>query len=283
MPSNVVNVEMAAAWDGEEGDDWARDWERYDRAVTGYHRRLLEAAAIAASDRVLDVGCGNGETTRDAARAAPRGSATGVDLSSAMIARARELAAAEGLVNATFVQADAQVHPFDVGAYDVVLSRFGAMFFADPVAAFTNLVSATRPGGRLALVTWRELKDNEWLQCMLDALALGRDLPVPPPGRPGPFGLADPSATRATLEAAGYESVEIAPVEEEFWAGADGEDAFGFTRGSGVVRGMTQDLDDRGRAQALEALRATLLEHETRDGVVFGSACWLVTGRRPLA
>src|SRR4051812_30202769 len=107
MATTVANVRMAEAWDGDEGADWARDWERYDRSVLGYHRLLLEAAGVGREDRVLDVGCGNGQTTRDAARAGE--AALGVDLSSLMIARARALAAAEGLANASFEQADAQV------------------------------------------------------------------------------------------------------------------------------------------------------------------------------
>jgi SAM-dependent methyltransferase len=279
--SNVVNVEQAAAWDGDEGEDWARDWERYDRAAAGYHRRLFEAAALGPSERVLDVGCGNGQVTRDAARAAPEGSAHGVDLSSRMIEVARRLATAEGLTNATFEQADAQVHPFDAAAYDVVLSRFGAMFFGNPVAAFTNLAAATRPGGRLAMVAWRAVADNEWLQCIFGALAAGRDLPAPPPGNPGPFGLADPDRTRATLTAAGFEAVELTAVDEQFWAGVDGDDAFGFLRTTGIARGMTQDLDDAQRARALDALHATMVDHDTGQGVLFGSGSWLITARRP--
>jgi SAM-dependent methyltransferase len=280
MASTVVNVDMADAWDGDEGEEWARDWQRYDRAVAGYHRRLLDAAAIGTRDRVLDVGCGNGESTRDAARLATDGSALGVDLSSRMLGRARDLAKADGLTNVRFEQADAQAHPFDTAAYDVALSRFGAMFFADPVAAFTNIGAALCPGGRLVIVAWRGAADNEWLQCVFGALAVGRDLPVPPPGAPGPFGLADADNTRATLTAAGFDSIGLAAVDEPFWLGTDGDDAFGFFRGTGIVRGMTQGLDENQRSQALAALQATMSAHDTGHGVEFGSGCWLITARR---
>ncbi len=281
MLSKVVNIEQAAAWDGDEGEDWARDWERYDRAVAGYHRRLLEAAAVGPSERVLDVGCGNGQVTRDAARAAPDGSARGVDLSSRMIEVARRLASAEGLTNVIFEQADAQAQPFDAAAYDVVLSRFGTMFFGDPVAAFTNLAAATRPGGRLVMVAWRGVADNEWLQCIFGALAAGRDLPVPRPGTPGPFGLADAELTGKVLTSAGFEAVELTAADEGFWAGADGDDAFGFFRGTGIVRGMTQGLDEDQRARALDALHATMVDHDTGEGVLFRSGSWLITARPP--
>ncbi len=199
-----MNVEMAAAWDGDEGEEWARDWEHYDRSVQGYHSLLLDAAAIGRSDRVLDVGCGNGESTRDAARAAGKGSALGVDLSSRMIERARGLARVDGLANVRFERADAQAYPFDAAVYDVVLSRFGTMFFADPVAAFTNIGAAIRPGGRLVMVAWRGVGHNEWLRCVFAALAVGRDLPAPPPGTPGPFGLAEPSSSRRSTSPCGW-------------------------------------------------------------------------------
>jgi SAM-dependent methyltransferase len=281
MGTALANVQMAAAWDGDEGEDWARDWERYDRAVRLHHQALLDAAAVGTAERVLDVGCGNGQSTRDAARAAAQGSALGVDLSSRMIARARELALAEGLGNAHFEQADAQVHTFDTAAYDVAVSRFGGMFFADPVAAFTNIGTAIRPGGRLVMVAWRPLADNEWLQCFFAALALGRDLPAPPPGAPGPFGLADPLANEAALAGAGFEAIEHTPVDAPVWLGADAEDAFAYFRTTGIVRGMTKDLDDAQRAQALDGLRAAMVAHDSGDGVRFGSGAWLITARRP--
>lgn len=148
----IANVEMAAAWDGDEGEEWARDWERYDRAVLDHHGALFDAATIGDDERVLDIGCGNGQSTRDAARAAGNGSAIGVDLSSRMVERARELAKLEGVTNVTFERVDAQVHPFDAAAYDVVISRFGAMFFADPASAFANIGAGLRPGGRLVMV-----------------------------------------------------------------------------------------------------------------------------------
>jgi ubiquinone/menaquinone biosynthesis C-methylase UbiE len=151
----IANVDMAAAWDGDEGTDWARDWERYDLGVRSHHLRLMEAAAISPAEHVLDVGCGNGQTTRDAARSAAAGSARGVDLSSVMIARAREVARDENVTNVTFEIADAQVHPFEPARYDIAMSRFGAMFFGDPVAAFTNIGRGLRPGGRLVLMSWQ--------------------------------------------------------------------------------------------------------------------------------
>ena len=135
---------------------------------------------------MLDVGCGTGQTTRDAARAASAGSALGVDLSSRMLDHARRRATEEGVTNVTFAQADAQIHPFEPGAYDVAISRTAAMFFGDHVAAFSNIGRALRSGGRLVLVTWQPLPGNEWIREISGALAAGRDLPAPPPDAPAP-------------------------------------------------------------------------------------------------
>jgi SAM-dependent methyltransferase len=280
MTARIANAEMAAAWDGDEGRDWARDWQRYDAGIRGYHRRLLDAAAVGIAEHVLDIGCGNGESTRAAARLAADGTALGVDLSSLMVERARELAAAEELTNVTFEQADAQVHRFAPAAHDVVISRFGTMFFTDPVAAFTNIGAALRPGGRLVMVAWQDLAHNAWLRAIRTALAAGRDLPTPPVGAPGPFGLADPDHVRAVLSAAGFEAIRLEAVEEPFHVGADADDAFAFISSTGIVRGLLNDLTDADRRRALDALRVTMDAHETGDGVLLGSASWLISARR---
>jgi SAM-dependent methyltransferase len=158
------NVDALRGWDGDEGAYWAANADHFDRAIAAYDDRFLAAADVQDADRVLDVGCGTGKNTRDAARAAASGSALGVDLSSRMIELARRRAVEEGLQNVTFEQADAQIHPFQAEAFDVAISRTGAMFFGDMVAAFTNIGRALPPGGRLALLTWQPLPGNEWIR-----------------------------------------------------------------------------------------------------------------------
>ena len=275
----IVNADMAAAWDGEEGDGWSRDWQRYDRSLAGYHVRLLEAAAFTADDRVLDIGCGNGQTTIDAARVAS--SALGVDLSSKMLARARERAAEAGLGNVTFEQADAQVHPFEPAAHDIAISRYGSMFFADPVAAFANIGGALAPGGRLVLLVWQVAERQGWLRTMLDTLALGRDLPTPPSNVPGPFGLGDADRTRSILTDAGFVDVDLTGIDGDFRIGDDAEDSYEFVKTMGITRGLLGGVSDAERETALEALRAVITEHTDADGTHFDSAAWLVTARRP--
>lgn len=274
------NLDAYRAWDGADGAFWAAHEERFDRAVARYDEPFFTAAAIEAPDRVLDVGCGNGRTTRDAARRAARGSALGVDLSSQMIELARRRAAEEGVTNASFLQADAQVHPFDPGAFDVAISRTGSMFFGDPVAAFANLGRALRPGGRLALLTWQPLPLNHWILEFSQALAAGREMPAPPPGAPGPFSLSDPDRVRAILSSAGFGDVVLDDVREPMWFGTDTGDAYAFVRAMGFAEGMLQGLDEEQREGALAALRASIEAHETGDGVVYPSAAWVVTAHR---
>ncbi len=279
--TELVNVEQARAWDGDEGEHWTEHEEEYNSVGRSQDRYLLGAARISPGDRVLDVGCGCGLSTREAARRAHSGAALGLDLSGRMIERAWERSRLEGLANVSFEQADAQVYSFERRDFDVAISRFGAMFFADPVAAFTNIGGALRPGGRLALLSWQQLRDNEWLTFIRAALAAGRNLPEPPAGAPGPFGLADPDAIRRILSASSFTQVSIEPVREPMRLGNEANDAYGFVRGLGITRGLLSDLDDTARANALDRLRSALVAHQTTDGVLFHSSAWLVTARRP--
>jgi SAM-dependent methyltransferase len=277
---DIANVEAAEAWDGHEGAHWAEHADRYERSSVRHRPHLINASIIGSGDRVLDVGCGAGLSTIDASQLASDGSALGLDLSSQMLARARERAAAEGVGNVTFEQGDAQVHPLEPGAADVAISLYGAMFFGDPVAAFTNIAGGLRPGGRLALLAWRDLAQNEWLMTVRGALALGRDLPTPPPDAPTPFSLADPDRVQARLTAAGFGDIELTPVDEPADLGADADDAFAWFSTVGIVEGLLGGIDEAGRAQGMDNLRAAFKEAETSDGVLLGTAAWLITATR---
>ena len=275
-----ANVEQFRAWNGDEARDWVAHADRYEAASARFDPWLFTAAAIAPADRVLDVGCGAGVSTRAAARMAVVGHVVGLDISAPLLAEARRRTELAGLTNVTFVQGDAQVHPVDAAAFDVVLSRFGVMFFADPRAAFTRLGEALRPGGRLAVLVWQELGRNEWVRILFETLAAGRDLPGIPAGVPGPFGLADPDRVRRVLAAAGFADVDLADVREPVRLGADQDDAYAFVSGLGPVRALLGGLDEQARAAALNLLRNRLADRTGSDGVLLEAAAWLVTARR---
>jgi SAM-dependent methyltransferase len=278
VPVHSSNAEQLRAWDGDEGAYWAGHADYFDRSVAAYHKTLLASAAITSTDWVLDIGCGTGQTTRDAARAAVGGSALGVDLSARMLDHARRRAAEEGVTNASFQQVDAQIHRFSPERFDVAISRTGAMFFGDHTAAFTNIGRATVPGGRLVLVVWQPLAANAWIREISGALAAGRDRPTPPPDAPGPFSLSDPARMRTILTVAGFADIEVEGTEAGLWFGSDAEDAHRFVLG--LMGWMLEGLGDAGRGRAVDALRATLAAHETSDGVVFGSAAWTIRATR---
>ena len=209
--------------DGQVGD---RPLERrvaavdYDAELRLYDEVLGRAYNLRAGDRVLDIGCGTGRTTRDAARSAGNGRALGVDVSAAMITRARELARAERVHNVAFEQGDAQVYGFAEGGFDLAISRFGTMFFADPVAAFANIAVALRPAGRLVMLVWQEHEDNQWSVVIEGALgAVG--LPVPARQGREPFSLADQGTVAAILGGAGFGEVAFSEVHQPVYYGPD--------------------------------------------------------------
>jgi len=277
--SEIVNVEQAANWDGPDGEYWAAHQARFDGSIGPHHRQLMAAAAIAPGERVLDIAAATGSPAatppgRPGRRVGPRCRPVGADAGAG-----RAAGQGRGLGNIRFEQADAQVHTFEPGAFDVVISRFGVMFFADPPAAFANIASAVRSGGRLAMLVWQPLAANEWMTAMRGALAVGRDLPVPPPGVPSPFGL--PKGLRhRRADGSRFTDVAFEDSEQPSGSAPTPTTPTGSWPASSPPHAAGR-LDEATKAQALDNLRATAAAHETADGVVFGSAAWVVTARKP--
>jgi SAM-dependent methyltransferase len=269
------NARQLHDWDGAHGQYWAEYADFYDRAVAGYHPALLTAASVRPGDRVLDVGCGSGQVAIDLVRAAPGARALAVDLSAAQLDIARRRGAGLGV---EFLQADAQVHDFGAATYDRTVSRTGTMFFGDAAAAFRNLATATRPDGRLAILVWRGLAENEWLREIVGALRVGRDLATPPPGAPGPFAQSDPDMVEPMLAAAGWADVGFEPVDRPIWLGPDADRGTSWQLGQSAW--LLLGLDEAQRSTAVENLHTVLAAHQTADGVLLGSAAWLITARR---
>jgi SAM-dependent methyltransferase len=278
MVMNTANTDTASAWDGPEGESWAANAASYERATRRIWTRFLGSVPGFDAERVLDIGCGNGKSTCDLAGTAA--SAVGIDLSTQMLSTARDRATSLGLTNVSFVQGDAQVYEFEPGAFSLATSLFGVMFFANPTAAFKNICAALVPEGRLAVLAWRRLGDNEWVTTIRESLAAGRELPTPQPGTPGPFAFASASPVAAALEAAGFDDVWFGEWNEWADMGADADEAFGFRSTVGMARSLLEDLDEAAQAEALDRLRAAIAAHETQEGVLFKAAAWLITARR---
>lgn len=273
------NDDQIAYWNAGAGETWAALQARMDAQLEPLGLAAQAALAPQAGERVLDVGCGSGQTTLALARAvAPGGTATGLDISRPMLEVARARAAAEEVAGASFIEADAQVHPFAPGSFDAAFSRFGVMFFADPPAAFANIRKGLKPGGRLAFVCWRAPDQNPFMTLPMAAAAdLLPPSPPPTPGAPGPFAFADPERVRGILTDAGFQDIAIAPHDEKIGSG-DLDQTLEVSLRVGPLGAMLRENPDK-RDAVIGAVRAALAEHEGPDGVKIASATWIVTAR----
>jgi len=272
------NAEQVERWNGDGAQKWIANRERHRAAHQRLIPHLFAGAAISPGDRVLDVGCGCGETTITAATAAPGGSALGLDLSAPMLEVARQLAAEAGAANARFEQGDAQVYPLGPDRYDVVISKFGVMFFDDPAAAFANIAAGVRPGGRLAFLCWQDDDHNEMFGLPLKAF-LAWTTQLPDPGRDSLF--EDPRRVTELLNGAGWTDVRTEAVNEQAWLGTDVADVMRYVRRIRMVENLIADLaDDELAERALASAAEQYAARLRPDGVWIGAGVWLVTARR---
>jgi SAM-dependent methyltransferase len=275
------NADQAAFWNDAGGRTWVDLNDLLDRQIEPIGLRGMAALAPKPGERVLDVGCGCGQTTLAlAGRVGPTGQVTGLDISRPMLELARRRAADAGLANTRFIEADAQTHRFEAATFDALFSRFGVMFFADPPAAFRNLAGAIRPGGRLAFVCWRGLAENTWMTTPLQAALKHIPAPAPPvPGAPGPFAFADPERVRTILQAAGFADIGFEPFDTQI-GGNSLEDSVRMALRVGPLGAMLRE-NPAAAPKATDDIREALAG-KLRDGQVWmDGAVWIVTAARP--
>jgi ubiquinone/menaquinone biosynthesis C-methylase UbiE len=277
------NADQIAYWNGPAGQRWVRRQEEQDALLAPVAEVLLERAAPRAGEVVLDIGCGWGGTTIALARrVAPGGRVLGVDVSELMLARARELVP-PGLP-IEFVLGDATVYPFEPGKADLLVSRFGIMFFADPVRSFANMRRGLHSGARVAFACWREPRENPWLMLPLqEAYRHVPRLPETGPDDPGAFSFAAESRVRDILERAGFASVQLEPVNLTLdIAVARGLDAAVATAtGIGPTSRALDGQPEASQAAAIQSIRAALQRHLTGNRVPLAGAIWIVTAVIP--
>lgn len=272
-----VDRDMAAYWD-RAGQVWVEHQALLDRLMAPIAEAVVEAAGLVNGESVLDVGCGGGATTFAAAwRVGPTGRAVGVDISGALVELARRRAGEDGIEGVEFLLADAQAHVFDP-AFDAVVSRFGVMFFPDPVAAFANLRRALRPGGRLAFAAWRAPEENPLSLIPLRAAA--PLLPEPPrfeKDAPGRFALADPARIQAILSSSGWRDVTVTPLDVVSPLSFD--ELMTMSLRVGPLNPILKTADEALRRKVEAAVAAALAPWAPNGAGVMGSACWLVTAK----
>jgi SAM-dependent methyltransferase len=267
-------------WNGAAAERWARHQVSIDRAFGPLGREALDRLAPLPGERILDVGCGSGETLSElAGRVGDSGEVVGVDISRPLLERAR--ARVGGVPNIQLTLADASSHAFDAG-FDAVFSRLGVMFFADPVSAFQNLRRALVPGGRLVFVCWQSLEDNAWCSVPL-AVALPvlvKAPPVSPPHTPGPFAFADPRHVRRVLAGAGFSRIEVSSQHAPVLISDEGLDcAIDFAVSIGPVARLFADQPGPTRELIRQRLRSALASAATAKTVTLDGAVWLVSAR----
>ena len=282
-PEEQGNTAQIAYWNDKAGVTWTAFQERLDALFEPITALAISAAAPAPGERVIDIGCGCGATVLALAdRVGPTGHLLGLDVSEPMSARARQRIEAASLTNATVVVSDAATHTFTEPSADLLFSRFGVMFFADPVAAFANLRTAMRPGGRLLCVAWRPLTDNPWFSVPLEA-ARGLLPPQPPtePDAPGPFAFANADRTLGIFTRAGWRDTTLTrkDVPMQFAAAGQLEQAVEFATRVGALARMLVDEGPEVRSRVRQAVGDVLKTHDGRDGINLSGSVWLISAR----
>ncbi|HEY5047326.1 MAG TPA: class I SAM-dependent methyltransferase [Rhizomicrobium sp.] len=277
--ASSINAQQIEFWNGAAGERWAALQERIDLHMNAITDAAIPFAAPLTDERALDIGCGCGTTTLLLAmKVGPEGAAAGIDISVPMLNVARARAAAQN-ANVAFVEADASTHDFQP-VFDLVFSRFGVMFFADPVAAFSNIRRALAPRGRLAFVCWRSAKENLWASAPMQA---AKDL-LPPqepvdPYAPGPFAFAEKDRLRSMLKEAGYHGIRIEPLDTTMNMGATLEYAADESLNIGPLSRAAADVDAATRAKIHDAVAAAFAPFQSPTGITPPAACWLVGAR----
>jgi len=270
-------AEQAEYWKGAGGKMWLGAYDRIQRGIAGFSDVALAAARAQPGEHVLDVGCGTGGTTGELAKAVgERGHVLGVDISEPLVGAAR----AQKLANATFEVGDATTYPFGANVFDLVFSRFGVMFFADPVAAFRNIRRAMKPAGRLVFLCWRTPAENPWAAVpMRAAQPFLPPMERPGPEDPGQYSFGDRHRVERILTEAGFANLSIEPIDQMLNQGRDVPDVLERIGDFGPLARAFKDVPPEQVAKAKAAIGEALKPHATPDGVKLAGACWLVRAR----
>lgn len=283
--NHLANLDMSNYWNGDGGKNWIRFEDRMDNSLLAFGRKAVVAANILPGERVLDIGCGCGDTAYEIARkVGPSGKVLGIDISELVLAQARRRLSSTVSNNISFECMDAQTGEFASSGFDVAFSRFGVMFFDDPVMAFKNIRKALSPGGRFVFICWQSRDLNQWVSLPLQVVA--NHLSIEPPSgpeEPGPFSFGNEIRVSHILKEAGFVDVSINSFLAPFKVGADIDEAVTFLTSIGPASAelAMPDVNESTRMVIADQLRETLRHHQTSQGVELGAATWVATAINP--
>lgn len=270
-------AEQAAFWKGPGGQGWLGAYRRIQRSLVDISKSALALADAKWGEKVIDVGCGTGDTTATlAGSVGSYGHVLGVDISEPLIEAAR----AKAVANAAFLVGDVTTHPFEAGSCDLVFSRFGVMFFGEPVVAFRNLRRALKPAGRLAFVCWRTPQENPWgLVPVQAARPFLPPLPRPGPEDPGQYSFGNRDRVERILKEAGFAAISLQPLDRPIWMGRDVAEVVANADRFGPLARVFAEAEPSAAARAKAAIAEAVAPHATPEGVLMPGACWLVGAR----
>jgi SAM-dependent methyltransferase len=280
-----VNINMSEFWNGRGGENWVKLQDHMDIFLQEFGQQALDIANIQEGEFILDIGCGCGNTTFDIAqKVGSSGHVLGQDISEPIIGEAYAKMVQAGVENVTFRCGDAQIFDFEPNLFSLAFSRFGVMFFDNPIAAFGNIRSAIESGGRLAFACWQPAQKNQWVRVGLDIVSKHIELPAPPgKDEPGPFSFGDPERVRHILTEAGFTDIIVTAVHAPLLVGQTPAAASFFMTNLGpAASAIAKSEADSATIAAITAdLRGTLGAHDSGNGVILEGAAWVVSARNP--
>ena len=283
--NNVVNSNMHEFWNNAGGHMWVNYQHVIEASMAPFGQKVMDVLDFNDGDRVLDIGCGCGGTSFEIAQlVGSKGSVFGVDISEMIIESAKNRVYKTNHENIVFECLDAQIHSFEVNVFNAVFSRFGVMFFDDPIAAFKNIRKSLVRGGRMAFVCWQAVKEIEWINVPRNIVGNYIDLPPQSPtNEPGGFSFADANRVKDILYSAGFIDVVVDKFSSKINVGADLDEALRFMTHVGPAGSVldNSEIDGKTKAKFTNDLCVALEAYQTNQGIELGSAMWIVTAQNP--
>jgi SAM-dependent methyltransferase len=280
LEGQTANAAQIDYWNKTAGQTWVQHQDQLDRQIEPLGLEGIKVLNPSVGEQILDVGCGCGQTSLKLAECVgPTGAVTGVDISAPMLDVARARPVSEGAGHPTFVECDAQTAKLGESVYDAVYSRFGVMFFSDPVAAFKNMHRALKPHGRLTFVCWRPFQDNLWMRLPMEAARPFLPAPTPSdPNAPGPFAFADADRVQSILTQAGFNGIGLRPFDMAI-GGSSLDKTVALTFKVGPLASILREQPDL-KPVIEEAVRAAVSAYQTSEGVLMPAAVWIVSATK---